>query len=341
MIASQAPLLVTLGDPAGIGPEITVKAWSVLRHDRQHSFAVLAPYDLFARKLSEFDLPRPHLIAAPSEVNDVFKAALPILHMAPGDTIIEGKPNAANTSLITGSIERGVKHCLAGTTDAIITNPIAKEVLYKSGFKHPGHTEFLGELTKETKAPYARGPLMMLANSELRVALVTVHQSVAKAAKSITISKIMERAKILHGALKCDLGIKNPRIALAALNPHAGEGGAMGDEEINIINPAAEKLRAGGMNITNALPPDTMFHAEARSNYDAALCMYHDQGLIPVKTIDFHNTVNITMGLPIVRTSPDHGTAFDIAGKGIARPDSLIAAIKLARKIADYRSANA
>ncbi len=334
-----APLVLTCGDPAGIGPEITVKAWSALRDDPALAFAVIGPFEHYAAKLREADLPKPQLISSPPEATDVFAHALPILQMASGDKITDGKPSAANASMITGSIERAVGHCLSGEATAVITNPISKEVLYDSGFKYPGHTEFLGKLTEHHAAPYARGPLMMLANSELRVALVTVHKSVEEAARSVSEETIIQHARILHGALQRDLGLDNPKIGLAALNPHAGEGGAMGDAEIKIINPAAQKLRAEGINITDAMPPDTMFHKEARDQYDAALCMYHDQGLIPVKTIDFHGTVNITMGLPIVRTSPDHGTAFDIAGKNIARPDSLIAAIKMARNIAGTRHA--
>lgn len=334
-----APLVVTLGDPAGIGPEITVKAWHALCRSPAHSFAVLGPYKLFERKLSEAGLDKPQLVASPREAADVFAHALPVMQMAPGDKITEGQPNTANSTLITGSIERAVNFCLSGDADAVITNPISKEILYESGFKYPGHTEYLGVLTQNSEPPYARGPLMMLANSELRVALVTVHQSVEDATRSVSVDRILKHARILHGALRHDLGINNPRIGLAALNPHAGEGGAMGDAEIEIINPAAQILRSEGIDITDAMPPDTMFHKEARERYDAALCMYHDQGLIPVKTIDFHGTVNVTMGLPIVRTSPDHGTAFDIAGKNKARPDSLIAAIKLARQIADTRNA--
>ena len=335
-----APLVLTLGDPAGIGPEITIKSWEQLRHDPDHAFAILGPYDFFAHKLQQAGLPKPMLINAPHEAQDIFKTALPILPLITTAIIKDGKPNTANASLITGSIEQAVTYCLKGEAAAVITNPIAKTVLYDSGFKYPGHTEYLGVLTKAAEPPYLRGPLMMLANSALRVALVTVHQSVEEAARSVDEVTIIHHAEILHGALIHDLGIENPRIAMAALNPHAGENGAMGDTEIKIINPAAKKLRAKGINITDALPPDTMFHAEARCHYDAALCMYHDQGLIPVKTIDFHGTVNVTMGLPIIRTSPDHGTAFDIAGKNIARPDSLIAAIKLARQIANNRANN-
>lgn len=333
----MTPLVLTLGDPAGIGPEITIKAWQALCRSPEHSFVVLGPYHFFEKKLRDMGLTRPQLIASPLESFDVFPHALPILPMVPVDDINDGKPTAANTSMITGSIERAVNYCLSGEAAAVVTNPISKEVLYRGGFKYPGHTEYLGVLTQDEIPPYDRGPLMMLANSELKVALVTVHQSVEEAARAVSEEKIIKHARILNGALKLDLGIENPRIGLAALNPHAGEGGAMGDAEIQIINPAAAKLRAEGINITDAMPPDTMFHKEARANYDAALCMYHDQGLIPVKTIDFHGTVNVTMGLPIVRTSPDHGTAFDIAGKNIARPDSLIAAIKMARDIADTR----
>ncbi len=332
-----APLVLTCGDPAGIGPEITVKAWRALRQNYEHAFAVLAPYTLLERHCKALDLPAPVHINNIAKASERFKNALPVLPMVLGAEVKDGQPSEANASVVTGSIERAVNHCLAGEADGVITNPISKEVLYKTGFKYPGHTEFLGKLTEETQAPYTRGPLMMLANSELRVALVTVHQSVETAARSVTEEKIIKHARILHGALKYDLGIESPKIALAALNPHAGEGGAMGSTEIDIINPAAAKLRAEGINVTDALPPDTMFHKEARDRYDAALCMYHDQGLIPVKTIDFHGTVNVTMGLPIVRTSPDHGTAFDIAGKNKARPDSLIAAIKMARQIADTR----
>lgn len=334
-----APLVLTVGDPAGIGPEIAVKAWQALRDDPALNFAILAPYGLIERHCKAQDAPSPRHIKDITLTAEKFETGIPVLPMALGAEVRDGQPSEANSSVVTGSIERAVNLCLSGKADAMITNPISKDVLYRSGFKYPGHTEYLGKLTEDNQPPYNRGPLMMLANSELRVALVTVHKSVETAARSVSEDKIIKHAMILHGALRHDLGIENPRIGMAALNPHAGEGGAMGDTEIAIINPAASKLRAKGINITDAMPPDTMFHKEAREQYDAALCMYHDQGLIPVKTIDFHGTVNVTMGLPIVRTSPDHGTAFDIAGKNMARPDSLIAAIKMARQIADTRHA--
>jgi len=210
-------------------------------------------------------------------------------------------------------------------------------VLYEAGFKFPGHTEFLGDLSQGRPTPYAAGPVMMLAAQDLRVGLATVHLPLTEAAKQLTTDRILETARVMLSALKLDFGLKAPRLALTGLNPHAGEGGALGREEIEIINPAAEQLRSEGFDVTDAQPADTLFHAEARQRYDAVLAMYHDQGLIPVKTLDFHGGVNITLGLPFIRTSPDHGTAFGIAGQGIARPDSLIAAIKKARELANNR----
>ncbi len=321
-----------MGDPAGIGPEITLKAWDALRQEcsDDFAFAVIAPPDIF--KNTDYALIE-HL----DEIGTAFAKRLPILPIK-GQTAIAGKPDPSHATAIIDSIQRAVDLCVKGKAAALITNPIAKAVLYQAGFSHPGHTEYLGHLTENYPAPYERGPLMMLSTHGLRIALVTIHQSIKTAAQSLTQEKIIHHARILHGALQYDLGIANPRIAMAALNPHAGENGAMGDEEQTIINPAAERLRGEGIQITDALPADTMFHAEARAGYDAALCMYHDQGLIPVKTLDFHGAVNTTLGLPIIRTSPDHGTAFSIAGQNIARPDSLISAIKLAREIHKHRT---
>ena len=205
---------------------------------------------------------------------------------------------------ITESIERAVGRCLKGEADGMVTNPIAKDILYQAGFKFPGHTEYLGELTHGTDAPYPRGPVMMLAGGGLRVGLATVHLPLKDAAKQLSAEAILNNARVINGALKCDFGITDPRISLTGLNPHAGEGGTLGMEERNIINPAARLLREEGLSVTDAHPADTLFHAEARENYDAVLAMYHDQGLIPVKTLDFHGGVNITLGLPIVRTSP-------------------------------------
>ncbi|MCF6274595.1 MAG: 4-hydroxythreonine-4-phosphate dehydrogenase PdxA [Robiginitomaculum sp.] len=319
------PLALTIGDPAGIGPEITHKAWQALRATDECFFVIADP--MF--------YPNVAIIDRPGQAASKFKNALPLL---PIDCprITPGQPGIKAAATIIKSIDMAVKFAQTGQAGGIVTNPIAKEVLYRAGFKHPGHTEYLAALTG------AALPVMMLGvqNSQatLRVALVTIHMSLQEVPDAVTGDLITRTAKILHAALKRDFGIKNPRIAMTGLNPHAGEGGALGRAEIEILNPAAEKLRAEDIDISDARPADTLFHAEARASYDAVLAMYHDQGLIPVKTLDFHGGVNTTLGLPIIRTSPDHGTAFDIASSGdSARPDSLIAAIKAARIMADCR----
>ena len=323
------PFALSMGDPAGIGPEITVKAWRALRASPNHTFAVIAPPAIFA------DVPH-RVISNITEASAVFDDALPVLAID-GDVGTVGKPTSENAPSIVSSIELAVSLCLGEQADGIVTNPIAKHVLYEAGFRFPGHTEFLGDLAKGHDAPYAPGPVMMLAAQNLRVGLATVHLPLKSAASQLSTDIILRTARVMLGALETDFGIKNPRLALTGLNPHAGEDGALGREEIEIINPAAQILRKDGFDVTNAQPADTLFHAEARQGYDAVLAMYHDQGLIPVKTLDFHGGVNITLGLPFIRTSPDHGTAFGIAGQGVARPDSLIAAIKKAREIANNR----
>ncbi|NBW14590.1 MAG: 4-hydroxythreonine-4-phosphate dehydrogenase PdxA, partial [Caulobacteraceae bacterium] len=218
------------------------------------------------------------------------------------------------------------------------TAPIAKAPLYAAGFRFPGHTEFIAELTADAPFAGTRGPVMMLTAKDLRACLVTIHVALDQVPQLVTGERVIRTARVVHEAMKRDFGIARPRLALAALNPHAGEGGALGLQEIEVLAPAVEALRAEGVTITDPRPADTMFHDEARATYDAAVCLYHDQALIPVKTLDFWGGVNATLGLPIVRTSPDHGTGFDIAGKGIARPDSLIAAIRLAAEMAAARS---
>jgi len=303
-----------MGDPAGIGPEITHKAWEVLRNSGECFFAVGDPA-LYPNKA---------VIDNPAQAKEYFFGALPVLPIE-CVPVSPGTPDVKAANTIITSIEMAVKLTLDRQACGVVTNPIAKELLYKSGFSHPGHTEYLAHLTGAAR------PVMMLSAQDLRVALLTIHIPLQDVPAAITGAAIERTAKILHGALRTEFGIKTPRIAMAGLNPHAGEGGALGRAEIEILNPAAGKLRAAGIDISNARPADTLFHSEARAGYDAVLAMYHDQGLIPVKTLDFHGGVNTTLGLPIIRTSPDHGTAFDIAGRGIARPDSLIAAIKAAR----------
>jgi len=321
-----------MGDPAGIGPEITVKAWEALRADSEHAFAVIASPEIFS------DVPH-RVIADIAYASAVFSDALPIIAID-GAVGVAGQPSSNNAPAVITSIETAVSLCLSGQADGVVTNPIAKHVLYEAGFRFPGHTEFLGHLGQDQDAPYAPGPVMMLAAQDLRVGLATVHVSLKSAVTQLSTDNILRTARVMLGALEVDFGVKNPRLALTGLNPHAGEDGTLGREEIEIINPAAKILRQEGFDVTNAQSADTMFHAEARKTYDAVLAMYHDQGLIPVKTLDFHGGVNITLGLPFIRTSPDHGTAFGIAGQGIARPDSLIAAIKKAREIANNRHAH-
>jgi len=325
------PLVLTLGDPAGIGPEITVKAWKALRHQKTYAFAIIAPANIISAAGGKIQI-----IENLSHAQDVFESAIPVIPIE-GKPTVPGDPTPQNAKTVTQSIEHVVTKALEGEAAAIVTNPIAKDVLYEAGFKFPGHTEYLGELTKNHACPYVRGPVMMLSGGGLRVGLATIHMALTEVAQTLNIESILTTARIIDGALKCDFGIKTPRLSLAGLNPHAGEGGALGKEEIEIINPAAKILRSEGILASDARSADTLFHSEARKTYDAVLAMYHDQGLIPVKTLDFHGGVNITLGLPIIRTSPDHGTAFDIAGQNKARPDSLIAAIKLARKISNNR----
>ena len=326
------PFALSMGDPAGIGPEITVKAWEALHVAPEHAFAVIAPPVIFENV-------EHRIIEDISEAKTIFSEALPVLAID-GALGVAGHPSSDNAPSVIASIEQAVALCLSKQADGVVTNPIAKHVLYEAGFRFPGHTEFLGHLGQGQDAPYAPGPVMMLAAQDLRVGLATVHVSLKSAATQLSTDTILRTARVMLGALDIDFGVKNPRLALTGLNPHAGEDGALGREEIEIINPAAQMLRDEGFDVTDAQPADTLFHAEARQTYDAVLAMYHDQGLIPVKTLDFHGGVNITLGLPFIRTSPDHGTAFGIAGQGIARPDSLIAAIKKAREIANNRHAH-
>ena len=318
------PLALTLGDPDGIGPEITGKAWTALRDDPRLSFALVS-----AGRPPDFGVPTQ--TCGWDETDSVFARALPVIEV--------GTDDLSATQSAALSIRACVSAVLAGDAAAVVTNPISKERLYRDGFAHPGHTEFLGELTDHVPVPYERGPLMMLAvREELRVALVSIHESLANMIRNLSPARLERAARVLDGALRTDFGIASPRIALCGLNPHAGESGSLGREELDVINPTAARLRAMGIDITDARPADTLFHAEARETYDAVLAMYHDQGLIPVKSLDFHAGVNVTLGLPIVRTSPDHGTAFDIVGRNLANANSLIEAIHFARRLSDNRA---
>ena len=320
------PILLTMGDPAGIGGEITAKAWRELSATGP-CFALIA--DPFW--VGGLDVPMA-VIRHPSEASDVFASALPVLRLSLPEIARPGEPDPANAPAVIESIERAVALVQAGEGSAVVTNPISKAVLYQAGFPHPGHTEFLGALTGGT-------PVMMLACPELRVVPVTIHVSLRAALDGVTQTAICATARATDAALRRDFGIAQPRLAIAGLNPHAGEAGAMGREEIETIIPAIETLRAEGLTVLGPYPPDTMFTDAARPGYDAAICMYHDQALIPLKTLDMVGGVNVTLGLPIIRTSPDHGTAFGIAGQGVADPGSLIAALRMAANLAERRAA--
>ncbi|THD75109.1 MAG: 4-hydroxythreonine-4-phosphate dehydrogenase PdxA [Phenylobacterium sp.] len=332
----SGPLALTLGDPAGVGPEIVVKAWTALR-ETGPAFVVVGDYQALASASGAGgSIVKP--VLSPEEGAQVFANCLPVIDLPLRAPVVAGQPSASAAPAIIRWIETAVGLALSGAVSGVVTAPIAKAPLYEAGFKFPGHTEFLGELTAASTYDGARGPVMMLTAQDLRVSLVTVHEPLAKVSGLLSIERIVEAGLVTAQSLQRDYGIKAPRLAVAAFNPHAGEGGALGREEVEIVTPAVAVLRDLGVDATGPYPADSLFPEEMRARYDAALCLYHDQALIPVKMLDFWGGVNVTLGLPIVRTSPDHGTGFDIAGRGLARPDSLIAAIRLAEQIAQART---
>jgi 4-hydroxythreonine-4-phosphate dehydrogenase len=325
---TNPPIALSLGDPAGIGPEIVAAAWRALK-DTGPAFVVVGD----AATVATAAAPDPTVaVESLAEGGACFAEALPVLDRPLAAPVRPGGPAPEAAGAIVAWIETAARLALAGEAAALVTAPIAKAPLYEAGFAFPGHTEFLGAIT-------GGAPVMMLAAADLRCVLVTVHEPLARAAAMLTSEAIVATARTTAEALKRDFNLARPRLAVAALNPHAGESGALGSEETEIIAPAVAMLRAAGVEAVGPLPADTLFHAEARARYDAAVCMYHDQALIPVKMLDFWGGVNVTLGLPIVRTSPDHGVAYDLAGKGLARPDSLIAALKLAGEISARRAA--
>jgi 4-hydroxythreonine-4-phosphate dehydrogenase len=331
------PIALTSGDPAGVGPELSVKAWLARDAGQIPPFYVIGDPAQLAARAKRIGAGVPIVEVDAGGTDAVFGHALPVvpLHNRLGEN--PGAPDPANAAGIVESIERAVGDCIAGRAAAMVTNPIAKKALYDSGFRFPGHTEFLAHLAE---AALARSymPVMMLAGPELRAVPVTIHVPLAEVPRLLTTDLIVATARIVAADLAARFGIVQPRLAIAGLNPHAGEDGAMGDEDQRLISPAIEMLRKEGLAVSGPLPADSMFHERARARYDAAICMYHDQALIPAKTLAFDETVNVTCGLPFVRTSPDHGTAFDIAGTGQARPDSLIAALKLAARLSAAES---
>ncbi len=331
--AGNRPLALTLGEPAGIGPDITLLAW--LRRDelKLPPFYLLGDAAFIARRARALGLEVAVAEVGATDACAAFARALPVAPTGKHATAEPGKPDTSSADAAITSIRRAVADVRSGLASAVVTNPIAKSVLYRAGFKHPGHTEYLAELAAENgRTPQ---PVMMLWSPALAVVPVTIHLSLREAIAQLTTDLIVSTARIVAASLKSRFGIAGPRLALSGLNPHAGEDGSLGSEDKAIVAPAIEILRGEGIDARGPLPADTMFHEAARKTYDCAICMYHDQALIPIKTIAFDDGVNVTLGLPFIRTSPDHGTAFDIAGTGRANPASLIAALRLAARMAE------
>jgi 4-hydroxythreonine-4-phosphate dehydrogenase len=328
------PLALSIGDPSGIGPEIAIAAWRRRGELALPPFYLLGDPRLVAARARLVGAEIAIAESAPADAIRTFDGALPVVPLAHAFTDSPGRPDPGNAAGIVESIDRAVGDCLSGLAAAVVTCPIAKKPLYDAGFRFPGHTEYLAHLAS-LHAGAEVTPVMMLAGPELRTVPVTIHIPLAEVPKALTPDLIVTTGRITAHDLRARFGVERPRLAIAGLNPHAGEDGAMGLEDRRIVRPAVDSLRAEGIDAFGPLPADTLFHARARAGYDAALCMYHDQALIPAKALAFDEAVNVTLGLPFIRTSPDHGTAFDIAGQGIARPDSLVAALKLARRLAD------
>ncbi|ATQ68404.1 MULTISPECIES: 4-hydroxythreonine-4-phosphate dehydrogenase PdxA [Methylosinus] len=332
MSATLPPLALTQGDPSGIGPELALKAWRARDERGLPPFFVLADPDHLARTAAALGLEVPLREATPSQAAAIFPQALPVAPLGRAVRGAPGAPDPEDAAATILSIERAVELATQGEASALVTNPIAKNVLYAAGFAHPGHTEFLAALA-ERRFGRAFRPVMMLWAEELAVVPATIHVALAEVPRLLTRALLVETGAIVAADLSARFGIAAPRLAFAGLNPHAGESGAMGREEIEVIAPAVAELRACGVDASGPHPADTMFHAAARARYDVAICPTHDQALIPIKTLAFDRGVNVTLGLPFVRTSPDHGTAFDIAGRGIADATSLIEAIRLADRM--------
>jgi 4-hydroxythreonine-4-phosphate dehydrogenase len=331
------PLALTSGEPAGIGPDITIKAWLRRSELKLPAFYLLGDPDFLGHRAKALGVDLRLAEVSAEDAPDAFADALPVVTIGHPATAQPGIPDGTSADAALASIRQAVGDVTAGRASAVVTNPIAKSVLYRAGFRHPGHTEYLAELA--TTGNHAPQPVMMLWSPALVVAPVTIHVSLRDALAQLSSELIVTTARIVVAALNARFGLANPRLAVSGLNPHAGEDGSLGTEEKTIVAPAVDILRGEGIEIRGPLPADTMFHEAARQSYDCAICMYHDQALIPIKTLAFEDAVNVTLGLPFIRTSPDHGTAFDIAGTGKANPSSLIAALRLAARMAAARPA--
>lgn len=329
MAHAETPLALTLGDPAGIGPDITLLAWLAQGHEHIPPFVLLGDPTVLAARAELLGLKVPIATIGEAETAEArFAEELPVLPVTVAGEVVPGRPDESAAPAVKHSIEQAVRLVQSGEARAVVTNPISKAVLYRGGFAFPGHTEYLASLAAHGgKAPH---PVMMLAGDGLRVVPVTIHIPLKDVIPALSKELILSTIEITAKDLRRYFGIARPRLAVSGLNPHAGEEGGLGREEIDIIAPAIEAARAQGLDVTGPHPADTMFHAAARATYDAAICMYHDQALLPLKTLAFDEGVNVTLGLPFIRTSPDHGTAFSLAGTGRASPRSLIEALRLA-----------
>jgi 4-hydroxythreonine-4-phosphate dehydrogenase len=326
-------LALTLGEPAGIGPELTLLAWKRRDAFGLPPFYVVADADFLAGLAHRLQLAVPIAAVSPAEAASAFARALPVVDLGLPITAAPGRPDATSGPAAIASIRTAVGDVLAQRALAVVTNPVAKTVLYRSGFAEPGHTEYLAKLTEEATGVPVQA-VMMLWSPDLAVVPVTIHLPLREVPERLTIDLIVNTGRITARGLRDRFGVGRPRLAVAGLNPHAGEAGALGGEDHSIVAPAVAQLRAEGIEARGPIAANTLFHRAARATYDAALCMYHDQALIPIKTLAFDHAVNVTLGLPFVRTSPDHGTAFDIAGSGRADPSSLAAALRLAGRLA-------
>jgi 4-hydroxythreonine-4-phosphate dehydrogenase len=330
--AGHRPLALTLGEPAGIGPDIAIEAWLRRTEANIPAFYLLGDRDFVKERANTLGLTVELGDCDAESAVGEFANALPVVSTGHAATARPGRPDANSAQAALSSIRRAVDDVQSGRASAVVTNPIAKSVLYNAGFRHPGHTEFLAELAAVNgRTPQ---PVMMLWSPTLAVVPVTIHLQLREAIATLSVDLIVSTARIAAAAMKSRFGVARPRLALSGLNPHAGEDGTLGTEDQTVVAPAVDILRAEGFDVKGPLPADTMFHEAARKNYDCAICMYHDQALIPIKTLAFDDAVNVTLGLPFIRTSPDHGTAFDIAGTGRANPASLIAALRLAHRMA-------
>jgi 4-hydroxythreonine-4-phosphate dehydrogenase len=329
-----APIALTCGEPAGVAPEITAKAWKSTR--RGWPFFLIGDADYLEARAQDAGCSVPVArIAKPGDAADAFSLSLPVLHRPLPAAVKAGRISKMTASSVISAIDEGVALAMSGEAAALVTNPIQKEALYDAGFRHQGHTDYIASLAARGGPPVTE--VMMLVGGGLRTVPVTVHVPLANVPKQLTQAAIVAQAKVVAESLARDFGIAAPRLMVTGLNPHAGENGAMGKEEQTVIAPAIADAKAAGLDIAGPISADTAFGPEMRATYDAILCMYHDQALIPVKTLDFHGGVNVTLGLSFVRTSPDHGTALNLAGTGKASAESLIAALKLAGEMAARR----